>query len=115
MGLLKHKGYTGSVEYSEEDNCLFGKVLGLEKSCISYEGESVDELREDFKAAVDDYILSCKERGVQPEEPFCGKVIVTMAPALHSKLATAAAEVGTSISDYVNRAVTRELQHSALL
>ena len=24
MGLLKYKGYTGSVDYSEEDNCLYG-------------------------------------------------------------------------------------------
>ena len=31
MGQLKYKGYSGSVEYSEEDNCLFGKVLGLKK------------------------------------------------------------------------------------
>ena len=23
MGTLKYKGYTGSVEYSEEDNCLY--------------------------------------------------------------------------------------------
>ena len=26
MGYLKYKGYTGSVEYSEDDKCLFGKV-----------------------------------------------------------------------------------------
>ena len=24
MGYLKYKGYTGSVEYSEDDKCLFG-------------------------------------------------------------------------------------------
>lgn len=29
MGQLKYKGYTGSVEYSAEDECLFGKVQGL--------------------------------------------------------------------------------------
>lgn len=29
MGLLKYKGYTGTVDYSEEDNCLYGKVKGL--------------------------------------------------------------------------------------
>ena len=29
MGFMKYKGYTGSVEYSEEDNCLFGKVQGM--------------------------------------------------------------------------------------
>lgn len=35
MGLLKYKGYTGSVEFNEEDNCLFGKVQGLKKVLIS--------------------------------------------------------------------------------
>ena len=24
MGYLKYKGYAGSAEFSEEDNCLFG-------------------------------------------------------------------------------------------
>jgi hypothetical protein len=24
MDFLEHKGYKGSVEYSKEDNCLFG-------------------------------------------------------------------------------------------
>ena len=26
MDYLEYKGYKGSVEYSKEDNCLFGKV-----------------------------------------------------------------------------------------
>ena len=38
MGFLKYKGYTGSVEYSEEDNCLYGKVQGMSKHAITYEG-----------------------------------------------------------------------------
>lgn len=29
MGNLKYKGYVGSAEYSEEDNCLFGLVHGF--------------------------------------------------------------------------------------
>ena len=48
MGTLKYKGYTGSVEYSEEDNCLYGEVLGMSKDFISYEGKDVDSLRKDF-------------------------------------------------------------------
>lgn len=66
MGQLKYKGYTGSVEYSEEDNCLYGKVLGLKKDCITYEGETISELKSDFEGAIDDYLASCKERGVEP-------------------------------------------------
>ena len=52
MSLLNYKGYTGSVEFSQEDNCLYGKVLGMKKDCISYEGETVSELVSDFEGAV---------------------------------------------------------------
>ena len=44
MGYLKYKGYTGSVEYSEDDKCLFGKVQGMSKDSITYEGSTVEEL-----------------------------------------------------------------------
>ena len=50
MSLLNYKGYTGSVEFSQEDNCLYGKVLGMKKDCISYEGETVSELVSDFES-----------------------------------------------------------------
>lgn len=31
MDHLEYEGYKGSIEYSEADNCLFGKVLGISK------------------------------------------------------------------------------------
>lgn len=60
MGLLKYKGYTGSVDYSEEDNCLYGKVLGMSKDAITYEGLDINGLRRDFEEAIDDYLALCK-------------------------------------------------------
>ena len=63
MGYLKHKGCTGSVEYSEEDKCLFGKVQGMAKDSITYEGSTVEELTEDFEGAIDDYLaVTCEEK-----------------------------------------------------
>ena len=29
MSILNYKGYTGSVEFSQEDNCLYGKFLRM--------------------------------------------------------------------------------------
>ena len=52
---FQYKGYVGSVEFSEEDDNFYGKVLGI-RSLISYEGESVTELLADFHDAVDDYL-----------------------------------------------------------
>ena len=34
--VMNYKGYTGSVEFSEEDHIFYGKVLGI-RSLISYE------------------------------------------------------------------------------
>lgn len=59
--VLEYKGYTGTVEFSAEDNILFGKVIGID-GLISYEGESVSSLKEDFEAAVDDYLEMCEEK-----------------------------------------------------
>lgn len=110
MGQLKYKGYTGSVEYSEEDNLLFGKVLGLRKDCITYEGETIGELKSDFEGAIDDYFASCKDRGVEPAKSYSGKLIVRMPSDLHGMVAMVAANTGTTINEFINRAVSNELK-----
>ena len=64
-----YRGYTGSIEYSENDQVFYGKVLGL-RSLISYEGDTVDELLENFREAVDDYLAVCEEVGISPERAY---------------------------------------------
>jgi predicted HicB family RNase H-like nuclease len=69
--LLSYKNYNGTVEYSKEDGCLFGKVVGI-KSLLSYEGKYISELEHDFQTVIDDYINDCEERGAKPKQPFKG-------------------------------------------
>ena len=63
---MEYKGYIGSVEFSEEDCILYGKVMGIH-SLISYEGETAKELLEDFHGAVDDYLHCAKNEGFIPK------------------------------------------------
>lgn len=112
MGLLKYKGYTGSVEYSEEDNCLFGKVQGLHGTLISYEGSTIDEIRTDFEGAVDDYLALCADRGIVPAKPYSGRLVLRMPSDLHGRVAAAATAAGTTINDFINHAVSNEISHS---
>lgn len=109
MGQLKYKGYIGSVEYSEDDKCLFGKVQGLHGTLISYEGTTVDEIKADFEGAVDDYLASCKARGIEPAKPFSGKLVLRMPSELHEKVAVMAAAAGTTINEIINRAIVHEI------
>src|SRR5690554_6858847 len=112
MGQLKYKGYAGSVEYSEEDNCLYGKVLGIHHDLISYEGETIEELKKDFQGAIEDYLASCEDRGVRPRKPFSGKLNLRMSSELHARVATIAANTGTTINEFINRAISNELEHT---
>lgn len=115
MGILRYKGYTGSVEYSEEDNCLFGKVQGLNKgTCILYEGNTVDELKTDFEEAIDGYLASCKERGIVPQKSYSGKLNLRMTSDLHSRVAAFAASTGITINDFINKAIVDKLEHSTI-
>ena len=58
ISTMTYKGYVGTIEFSQSDKVFFGKVLGI-NGLISYEGADVIFLREDFHAAVDDYISEC--------------------------------------------------------
>lgn len=106
---MKYKGYMGSVEYSEEDACLFGKVQGMAKDCITYEGTDVDSLRKDFEGAVDTYLESCKERGVEPRRAFSGSLNVRISPETHTKIAIAASQLGTTINGYIKQVLEKKV------
>ena len=102
--LLSYKNYNGTVEYSREDNCLFGKVVGI-KSLLSYEGDSIKELEHDFQNAIDDYLEDCKERNVRPEQPYKGTFNVRISPELHRNIAIYAIEHGKSLNAAVEEAI----------
>lgn len=97
--VMIYKGYTGTVEYSEDDGILFGRLAGIDDS-ISYEGESVKELRESFHCAVDDYLTHCRNIGKTPHRPYSGKFTLRLDPAIHARLAAQAQAVGKSLNQY---------------
>lgn len=52
---IRHKGYTGTVDFSIEDGCFFGQITGID-SLVNYEGQCIDGLKNAFIEAVEDYI-----------------------------------------------------------
>lgn len=98
---MEYKGYTGTVEYSEEDNCLWGRIIGI-TDIISYEGQSIAEIRQDFQDTIDWYIEDCAARGKRPDKPFSGNVIVNINPELQAKLEQQAMDAGLSFSELIS-------------
>lgn len=106
---MQYKGYVGSVEFSETDNVLYGKVQGI-RSLISYEGTTVQELLEDFHGAVDDYLALCEEEGTKPEISYKGSLNVRFKdPDTHRRIAIYAMKHNQTINSFIDECVVRQL------
>ena len=110
MEKLEYKGYFGNIEYSKEDNCLFGKVLGLNKeNCITYEGVTADELYNDFKDGIEHYLDYCQKKGIKPEKSYNGVLNIRIPAEIHCKIAIYAENHGTSINSFICDSIERQL------
>ena len=103
---LHYKDYTGSVEFSEEDAVFHGKIIGI-KALISFEGESVNSITEDFHKAVDEYLKFCVKTGREPEKPFKGSFNIRIGSELHRKATFAASACGVSLNAFVEDAIKK--------
>lgn len=110
--MLKHRGYYGSIEASPEDNCLFGKLQFI-RSLVTYEGETVAELSQAFRDAVDDYLEMCEQLGHDPEVPCKGSFNVRVGHDLHLAASVAATQQSITLNDLTRRALSEYLEQRA--
>ncbi len=80
MNIMTYKGYSAKINFDGRDNIFWGKVIGI-KDSITFEGETVDQLIEDFYNAVDHYIADCKQEGRTPDKAYSGKLTLRIAHA----------------------------------
>lgn len=107
--IMQYKGYIGSVEFSENDKVLFGKVQGI-RSLISYEGTTVQELLDDFHDAVDDYLALCEAEGTKPEVAYKGSLNVRFkSPDTHRRAAIYAMTHDQTINGFIDECVVERL------
>lgn len=108
--IMKYKGYWAIVKYSDEDECFCGKIEGLKKDLISFEGQTVKELKKDFKDAIDHYLSCCKADNEEPEKQAKGSLNVRLGADLHAKAKLKSIEQNISINELIKNAVTMYLK-----
>jgi len=106
--MLEYKGYYGSVHYSDEDRIFYGKIEFV-RALVGYEGTDVRSLRKAFEEAVDDYILTCKQQGREPEKVFKGSFNVRVGSQLHRDIALNALDKGVTLNKYIVDVIEKEL------
>lgn len=57
--MLQYKGYQGTIE--QDDQGFNGRVLNI-PDIVSYEGETLSELQQDFQNAIEHYLSDEEEK-----------------------------------------------------
>ena len=100
MNSMAYKGYFAKINFDERDSIFWGKVIGI-KDSITFEGETVAQLTEDFHNAIDHYLADCKKEGRTHDKPYSGKLTLRVSPGKHAEIAAAAAHAGKSLNKWV--------------
>lgn len=59
--ILEYRGFWARVRYSKPDKCFYGIIEGLKNTAISFEGDTIEELEQDFKDAIDSHLEDNRE------------------------------------------------------
>lgn len=106
MFVMHYGGYIGQVDFDEDAGLFHGEVANL-RDVITFQGRSVDELRDAFTASIEDYKEFCADRGESPEKPFSGHFILRVSPKAHRRIAEAAAREGKSLNAWAGEVLER--------
>jgi len=109
--ILQYKDFIGSVHFSAEDGVFFGKIEGI-NDLITFEGTNVDEIKNAFQEAVEDYIDICTQTGKPLQKSYKGSFNVRIAPELHKKAVQKSLMLGISLNKFVQHAIEKEVLSS---
>jgi len=106
---VEYNGYIGSIEYSSEDKCFFGKLEMID-DLVTFEATNADELEINFHQAVDEYLQTCKDLGREPAKVYKGVFNVKNDTKLHKKLYQEALKSGISLNSYIQKTLSKEVK-----
>ncbi|OQX23686.1 MAG: antitoxin HicB [Desulfobacteraceae bacterium IS3] len=106
--MMEYKGYLSHVEFDSEADIFHGEVINI-RDVITFQGKSVEELKQAFRDSVEDYPEFCAERGEEPDQPFSGQFTVRLSPEQHRKIIFAAEKSGKRLDKWV----AEILEHAA--
>ena len=109
--MMEHKGYSAKVEFDDDANIFHGEVINL-RDVITFEGETVKELKAAFQDSVDDYLDFCAQRGEAPEKPYSGKFVIRVEPELHKNITIEARKAGKSLNVWISDAIYKALKNN---
>ena len=109
MNTMTYRKYTARIDYSDDDGCFIGHIIGI-NDVVGFHGESVAELRAAFEEAVDDYLETCEKLNRTPQKPYSGNLMLHIPPEVHAAITMAAEVSGKSINQWATDTFADVLQ-----
>ena len=109
--LLKFKDYYARIAFDPSADAFHGRVIGMQ-DVIDFYGRTPEELREEFKNSVEEYVSWSAEEGTRPEKTWQGKLTIRVDEDLRRRLAVAAAASGDSINGWITSVLDRETRRT---
>jgi predicted HicB family RNase H-like nuclease len=106
--LLEYKGYSGTVEFSADDETFFGRIAGI-RDVVSFEADSVAKLKKSFREAVEDYIGTCEKLNKHPDKEYKGSFNVRIKPKIHRLAVIKSAAMKMSLNQFVEVVLEKEV------
>jgi predicted HicB family RNase H-like nuclease len=110
--MMAYKGYLAHITFDEQANLFHGEVINI-RDVVTFQGQSVEELRQACADSIEDYLSFCAERGEAPDQPFSGRLTVRLSPEQHRKVILAAEKAGKDVVQWVAEALEQAVVHSA--
>ena len=107
--VLTYKGFIGSVNFSADDSIFFGKLEGI-NDLVTFEGKTVQELKDAFYYMVDEHIKDCEVENIPAEKSYKGSFNVRLTPDLHRRAAVSAKMLGTTLNAFVKESIELRLR-----
>lgn len=103
MRTITYKGIKGQYELCNDGNSggdyYAGSIPGISEAVVLFEGETKEEMEQDFRDAVDD----CIARGFAQAKPQTHRITIPV--ELYDTLRKHAVSAGISVSAYAQRAL----------
>ncbi len=104
--MIEYKGYVAHITFDDTAGIFHGEVANI-RDVITFQGSSVQELRQALEESVDDYLAFCIERGEEPDKPFSGRFTLRLSPEQHRMVVLAAERAGKDVSTWAAEALDR--------
>lgn len=106
--MLLHKGFIGKIEFDDRRLRLTGEVLNA-LDLLEFDGNSAEEIKQNFVKCVEDYCEMHKERRNQESIPFIGNYNISLTAEQQNRVMKAAKQAGSSMEIWLNRRISEHL------